>query len=94
MTDAALLTFVKNGLGITGAYQDETLSVYIGEVKAFMESAGVSRETISSEASVGCITRGVADLWNYGAGSAALSKYFVQRVLQLKKNGGGRDGRI
>ena len=83
MTKAELLTKLKSGLGITGTYQDDTLQVYIDEVKSFMESAGVNKSVIESEAAVGCIIRGVADLWNYGSGSANLSPYFVQRLIQL-----------
>lgn len=83
MTNAELLTKLKSGLGITGTYQDDTLQVYIDEVKSFMESAGVNQSVIESEAAVGCIIRGVADLWNYGSGSANLSPYFVQRMIQL-----------
>lgn len=84
MTDAELLTKIKNGLGITGTFQDETLQVYIDEVKAFMQSAGVIDNVIKSSVAVGCIMRGVADLWNYGSGNASLSNYFKMRVLQLK----------
>lgn len=84
MTDAELLTKIKNGLGITGTFQDETLKVYIDEVKCFMRSAGVKEAIVDSEASVGCIMRGVADLWNYGSGNTKLSEYFKIRVLQLK----------
>lgn len=84
MTDAELLTKIKNGLGITGNFQDATLAVYVEEVKAFMKSAGVDESIIESNASVGCIMRGVADLWNYGSGSAKLSEYFRMRVIQLK----------
>ena len=83
MTNEELLTKLKSGLGITGTYQDDTLQVYIDEVKSFMESAGVNQSVIESEAAVGCIIRGVADLWNYGSGSANLSPYFVQRMIQL-----------
>lgn len=84
MTDAELLTKIKNGLGITGTFQDATLTVYVDEVKAFMESAGISKSVVDSEASVGCIMRGVADLWNYGSGDASLSEYFRMRLIQLK----------
>lgn len=84
MTDTELLTKIKNGLGITGDFQNETLQVYISEVKSFMESAGVEKKTIESDVSVGCIMRGVADLWNYGSGNTSLSEYFKMRVLQLK----------
>lgn len=83
MTDAELLAKVKNGLGVTGDYQNATLQIYIDEVREFMASAGVKQSVINSNASVGCILRGVADLWNYGSGNAKLSEYFKQRVIQL-----------
>lgn len=83
MADADLLSKVKTGLGIFGEYQDETLTIYIEDVKAFMISAGVPREVADSSASVGCILRGVADLWNYGSGSVGFSDYFKMRVTQL-----------
>jgi len=84
MTNAELLAKVKIALGITGDYQDETLTEYISEVKCFLKDAGVSEDVINSASSVGVICRGVADLWNYGSGNASLSKYFIQRMLQLK----------
>ena len=88
MTNAELLTKIKSGLGITGTYQDDTLQVYIDEVKSFMKSAGVNKSVIESDAAVGCIIRGVADLWNYESGSANLSPYFVQRLIQLSMKQG------
>lgn len=99
MTDTELLTKIKAGLGITGTFQDDTLTVYIDEVKAFMRSAGVPDDVIESEKATGCIMRGVADLWNYGAGNATLSEYFRYRLLQLRvdtiepePNGGEQNG--
>lgn len=86
MTDAELLTKIKNGLGVTGDYQDATLTVYVDEVKAYMIDAGVPKSIVESEASVGCILRGVADLWTYGSGDGKLSQYFMQRVTQLSIN--------
>ena len=83
MTDTELLTKVKIGLGITGAYQDDTLMTYIDEVKNFLIDAGVSIDVLNSSVSVGVIIRGVSDLWNYGMGSAEFSEYFVQRATQL-----------
>ena len=84
MTDAELLNRVKNALGITGNYQDTTLTVYINEVKGFMSSAGIPQSVIESEAAVGCIARGVSDLWAFGAGTGKLSDYFRLRMLQLR----------
>ena len=74
---------VKNALGITGTYQDATLTIYIDEVKAYMKDAGVSTDVIESELSAGVIARGVTDLWNYNGGAGKLSDYFYQRVSQL-----------
>lgn len=79
-----LLIKVKNGLGITGDFQDNTLQIYIDEVKDFMHRAGVSDAIINSNSSVGVITRGVSDLWDYGSGSTGLSPYFKERVVQLR----------
>ena len=83
MTIDEQLQKVKNALGIAGTYQDETLKIYIEEVKQFIIAAGVSENTANSEKATGIICRGVTDLWNYGAGSAELSSYFKMRVSQL-----------
>ena len=74
---------VKSALGITGNYQDATLKIYIEEVMAYMENAGVSIDVINSDVSAGVIARGVMDLWNYNASAGKLSDYFYQRVSQL-----------
>lgn len=88
--NAELLLKIKSGLGITGDYQDDTLQVYVDEVKEFMKDAGVQEEVVNDTASVGCIMRGVADLWNYSSGGVKFSDYFEKRVIQLAcKEGGG-----
>lgn len=92
MEGAELLKKIKAGLGITGDYQDDTLQFYIDEVKAFMLSAGVAQSVINSPVAVGCIMRGVSDLWNYGSGSVKMSEYFIQRVLQLAAGAGTNVG--
>jgi hypothetical protein len=79
MTDAQMLTGVKEALGITGTYQDNTLTQYITEVRDFLVSAGVPAGKIT----VGVVARGVSDLWNYGSGEGKLSEYFLQRATQL-----------
>lgn len=78
-----MLTDVKNALGITGTYQDNTIQVYINEVVDFLKEAGVSASNITS----GIVARGVSDLWNYGAGDGKLSPYFIQRAAQLSYKG-------
>lgn len=75
----AVIDDVKNALGVTGSYQDATLQSYIDEVTAFLVDAGVASKNITS----GVIARGVADLWNYGAGEGKLSQYFMMRASQL-----------
>jgi len=80
---ADILTKVKSALGITGTYQDETLNVYIDEVKDYMLNAGVAESVVNSDMSAGVIARGVTDLWNYNGGAGKLSDYFYQRVSQL-----------
>lgn len=73
------LANVKTALGITGNYQDATLQIYFDEVVAFLVDAGVAESLITD----GIVARGVADLWNYGAGEGKLSEYFMQRATQL-----------
>lgn len=79
MADANMLTSVKKALGIEGDYQNDTLTEYIDEVIAFLTDAGVKSVYITS----GIVSRGVADLWNYGAADGKLSEYFMQRATQL-----------
>lgn len=83
--DKELLAKVKQALNIGGSYQDNTLQIYIDEVKAYIIGAGVNEDKVNSY--VGVISRGVADLWNYGSGEAKLSNYFMQRVAQIVING-------
>ena len=73
------LCTVKQALGITGSYQDNTLLAWINETVAFLEDAGVSETNITA----GLVSRGVADLWNYGSGDGKFSTYFLQRAAQL-----------
>ena len=78
-----MLENVKTALGITGTYQDATIQLYIDEVVAFLNDAGVATAMITS----GIVARGVSDLWNYGAGEGKLSSYFIQRASQLALKG-------
>lgn len=78
-----ILTTVKNALGITGTFQDDTLNVYIDEVNEYLLAAGVPDSVINTKLTAGAVARGVADIWNYGAGDGKLSPYFYERVIQL-----------
>ena len=79
-----LLVAIKNSLNINGEHFDIALQLYIDEVKEYLRSAGVLSDVIGSTLAVGCIARGVADLWNYGNGDTKLSEYFYQRAEQLR----------
>lgn len=70
---------VKKALSITGDYQNDTIQIYLDEVKDYLIKAGVKEKDISK----GIVARGVADLWNYGAGEGKLSSYFHERAAQL-----------
>ena len=78
-----LIDDVKKALGITGDYQDATLTVWINEVVEVIKGAGVPEARITA----GVVARGVSDLWNYGAGEGKLSPYFYKRVAQLALKG-------
>lgn len=84
ITDADLLEKVKGSLNVSGEHFDTTLQLYIDEVKAYLTGAGVRKDVLGSTLAVGCISRGVADLWNYGNGDTKLSEYFYQRAEQLR----------
>lgn len=75
-----LLQEVKTRLAITGDFHDALLSAYICDVKEYVKSAGANPDSANS---VGVIARGVADLWNFGAGEGKFSDIFYQRVIQL-----------
>lgn len=79
----SMLEKVKSNLGITGTFQDSTVQGWIDEVKEFLMDGGVPKSIVDADSSAGIISRGVADLWNYGAGDGHLSPYFMQRAIQL-----------
>lgn len=83
MTDTELLEKVKKAIGVGGTYHDETLMIYIDEVKEYMLAAGINKNIVNGRKVLGAICRGVLDLWNYGSGNTTLSNYFMQRVIQL-----------
>lgn len=81
----ALLDHIKKINNIEGTYQDNALQGHIDEVKCYLLSAGVLEAVVNSNVAIGCISRGVMDLWNYGNGDTKLSDYFYQRAEQLRK---------
>lgn len=79
MTRVEQLEKVKQSLNISGNALDSTLGIFLDDVKLYMADAGVSATVLESEVSVGCICRGVADLYV----NNDFSQYFYQRVSQL-----------
>ena len=92
MAEFDMLSSVKTALGITGSYQDETLSLYIAEVGEYLKDAGVPSTVVGTEQAAGATARGVADIWNYGGGDGVLSPYFHERAIQLARETGGGGG--
>lgn len=83
MTDLELLAEVKTRLNIADEYHDDLLTALIADTKAFLSSAGVSDDVLADDMSVGCIARGVADMWNMGSGDGDFSPVFKMRATQL-----------
>lgn len=84
MAEFDILESVKIALGQQGNnYINSTFNSYIEEVKEYLMDGGCSKEVVDSPTSAGVIARGVADLWNYGSGTAELSPYFKERAIQL-----------
>ena len=74
-----MLEAVKNAIGITGSYQDASVTVWMNDVVDYIKQAGVPEDKIP----FGLVARGVADIWNLGSGDGKLSPYFYERVAQL-----------
>lgn len=91
LTAAERLAKVKTALGISGNYQDDTLTIYIEEVINELVDAGVARSIAESDAAVGCIALGVNDLWNYSSGAVKHSDYFYKRMIQLSMKASDAD---
>ena len=78
-----MLEEVKQRLSITGHDLDPTINGMIDDVVAFCLSAGVKYSQLVSPDVIGLVARGVADLWNYGAGDGKFSQVFHMRLNQL-----------
>lgn len=91
LTAAERLAKVKTALGISGEYQDDTLTFYIEEVIEELVDGGVARSVAESNAAVGCIALGVNDLWNYSSGGVKHSEYFYKRMIQLSMKASDAD---
>lgn len=75
----SLLEEVKNRASISGDFHNAIIISYIEDIKQYMISAGVDETIVNSKKSIGCIARGVLDLFNQND----FSDFFKQRVIQL-----------
>ncbi|MBO7211049.1 MAG: hypothetical protein J6V44_08655 [Methanobrevibacter sp.] len=83
MTEAQQIAKIKSALGIGAGIPDDTISVWLTDAKDFMLKAGVPTSVINADTTIGTLTRGVSDLWNYGSGDTGFSTVFEKRVAQL-----------
>ena len=64
ISETELLEEVKTGINLKGNdFQDDTIKIWIAEVKQDLLFAGVSADVLGSTLAVGCIARGVDDRW-------------------------------
>lgn len=84
MTTSEQITKIKKGLGIAEGIPDETVEIWLTDVKDFMKNAGVPDHVINASTTIGLLARGVSDIWNYGDSEKTdFSVVFKQRVAQL-----------
>lgn len=83
LTSEEQITQIKGALGIGDGIPDATIQVWLSDVKDYMLNAGVPTTVINAQTTIGTLTRGVADSWNYGAGNTGYSTLFKERVAQL-----------
>ena len=78
-----ILEGVKERLSESGEFAeiDATLTGYIEDIMDYMSGAGVSDEMIASH--IGCIARGVDDMYCNNSGGADFSPAFKNMVAQL-----------
>ena len=64
ITESELLEAVKAAINAKGNnYNDDTISVWIFNVKQDLIEAGVTADVLGSTCAVGCIAKGVNDIW-------------------------------
>lgn len=82
-----MLEQVKKFLGITGKFQDETISGWIDEIKQLMIDGGISPSIVNDDKSAGVIAKGIDDVYFQ---KTDLSNYFWQRATQLAYKDGDK----
>lgn len=88
MDTQELLIKVKQGMLMSGNYNDDSLMIFINEAIEHMRDAGIKDEFIKSEKSIGLITLITSDL--YGT-DKKLSDYTKSRIIQARMKQGEGD---
>jgi hypothetical protein len=83
--DEELLEKVKQGLSVSGSFNDNTLKIKILAVKQYMLNAGITQDKIESDLGIATLTVGVMDLWSLSSGEVKFSYAFDMCLMpQLK----------
>lgn len=85
MTTSELLIEVKRGLNIPidSTHFDGVLTQKVLAVKGYAMNAGVCAESLDTDAGVGLVVMGAADLWNLQGGETKFSPAFNVMLTQL-----------
>jgi hypothetical protein len=81
MTNAELLSAVKDQIQIKGDDLDTVLLPKTLAVKEYMLNDGISQEQIETSLGLACLAVGVMDLWNLEAGKVVFSIAFTHCLL-------------
>lgn len=84
MTQNELLAAVKNGISVSGVFNDNLLTQKILAVTNYMTNSGVNEVNIYSDLGIACICIGVTDLWNLDSGEIKFSPAFGIFIEQMK----------
>lgn len=82
ITDDDLLKEIEKDNDLSGTPHD--LKIKIATIKGYLRSAGVADAVLGSTLAIGCISRGVMDIWNYGNGDTKPSPFFYELAEQLR----------
>lgn len=89
LTEDKMLEQVKTAINLTGNdYQNDTIKIWIADVKQDLLFAGVSPDVLESTLAVGCISRGVDDKWaSHRDGYSDMFYSLAERLRKTKVKG-------
>lgn len=72
-------------------YHKQSVQPYYEDGKDFLLDAGVPKEVVESDKSIGCLARYILDTYNLNGAAVDLSPFFFRRLKQLQLKGVGED---